>query len=250
MTLRKQVGVLHVHSDYSHDGRDSLESVREFALERGISFVGMTDHAEDLDRARFQRYVEHCGALSDDRVVLIPGLEFRFAGFPGLHLLALGLRQWIAPPRPEVLIETARMVAALTVLAHPVLTEYRVPESVLDGINAIEVWNANYNTRYLPDPRAIRLLHLARRRRRELVGVVGLDQHDRRNDRRVRVVIAGDEANPLAALAAGRFMNVGLTMQFDPAVSWSPIGLAVLSVTRLLYDQVERAQDRVARFLR
>ena len=42
------VGVVHVHSDYSADGRDSLEQLRAFALERGIAFIGLTDHAEHM----------------------------------------------------------------------------------------------------------------------------------------------------------------------------------------------------------
>ena len=94
-------GIVHVHSDYSHDGRDSLEELQAFASARGITFVGLTEHAEDFDAARFDQYREHCGRASADGVRLIPGLEFRFEGFPGLHLLALGLRAWIEPRTPQ-----------------------------------------------------------------------------------------------------------------------------------------------------
>lgn len=191
-----------------------------------------------------------CRALSDERVQLIPGLEFRFAGHAGLHLLALALRRWITPQTPGAFIALARPVAGLTVLAHPVLARYRVPRSVLDGIDAIEVWNANYNTRYLPDPQAIAMLHALRERRPDVVGIAGLDQHDRRNDRETRVEVSAGAADPIAELRAGRFINRGRTLHFDAAVTMSPLQMRALTVTRWAFDGIERTQERVVRALR
>jgi hypothetical protein len=245
------VGVVHVHSNYSHDGRDSLERLREFAQERGISFVGLTDHAEDFDASRFEEYREHCAMTSDGAVQLIAGLEFRFAGFPGLHLLAFGLTRWIEPRTPAEFVRQVAGHAGFTMVAHPVLPKYRIPAEVLEGIDAIEVWNASYNTRYFPDPRAIQLLHQARRLHPHIVGIAGLDQHDSRNDRETRVIlIAGQGADPLAELKAGRFTNRGRTMGFDAAVSWSPLRLRALAFTRWSFDCLERTQEGIARAFR
>jgi hypothetical protein len=243
----RRVGGVHVHSDYSHDGHDSLERLRELALARGMGFVGLTDHAEDFTAERFSRYVAHCASLSDDRVTLIPGLEFRFQGYRGLHLLAFGLGAWIEPRTPAEFMTVARTAARWTMLAHPVLCHYEVPDEVRDGVDAIEVWNASYNTRYLPDPQAIRLLHEWRQRRPAVVGVAGLDQHDGANDRRTRVSIAAEETDPLEALRAGRFVNHGRTMTFAADVPWSPMMLAGLTAARAVYDRIERAQERFAR---
>src|SRR5919108_681346 len=189
MSANGHLGIIHVHSDYSRDGLDPLEQLRDWGLERGLAFIGLTDHAEDFDEELFGAYATRCRELSDDRLRLIPGLEFRFAGYRGLHLLALDLTRWITPVTPAEFISQSQGAAGCTILAHPVLADYRVPDAVLDGIDAVEVWNASYNTRYLPDPRAIRLLHAVRRIRPEVVGTVGLDQHDRRNDREVRVLV-------------------------------------------------------------
>ncbi len=241
------VGVVHVHSAYSHDSRDALPVLREFALERGLRFVGLTDHAEDFDSARFAEYRAECARLSDAAVTLIPGLEFRFEGYTGLHLLALGLTRWIAPAKPAEFIDQTRGVAGLTIAAHPVLFKYVAPDEVLAGIDAIEVWNAKYNTRYLPDPKAIRLLHEVRRARPSVVGTVGLDQHDAANDRRSRVVVDASAADPLAELRAGRFRNRGLGLTFGPTVEWPPYGLPLLEATRFVFDRVERAQERMAK---
>lgn len=243
------VGAIHIHSDYSYDGRDSLEALREFCLARGLGFLGMTDHAESFTSGRYETYLRHCAAVSDATVRLIPGLEFRFTGYPGLHLLALGLARWIAPATPEEFVVQAGAHARFTIVAHPVLARYRVPDSVLAGIDAIEVWNANYNTRYLPDTRAIRLLAESRKHRPDLVATAGLDQHDRRNDREVRVVVSAEAEDPLVALKQGRFENRGRTLRFGPRRAWGPMELTGLGAARAVLDGAEWVQERVSRTL-
>jgi hypothetical protein len=245
-----QVGIIHVHSNYSHDGHDSLARLRELSLERGIAFVALSDHAEDFDAGIFAAFTAECARLSDARLRLIPGLEYRFAGFKGMHLLAFGLREWIAPETPADFARVAPGAAALTAVAHPVLPRYRIPPEVLDVVDAIEIWNAGYNTRYLPDPRAIRLLQQLRRRRPEVVGFAGLDQHDASNDRELRILLDLDEPDPLAAIRGGRFRSRGRTMGMDAAVSWSVARLGALRVARLFNDRLERTQDKVARWVR
>jgi hypothetical protein len=238
------VGVVHLHSAYSHDGRDSLPRLREWASERGLRFVGLTDHAEDFDEARFAAYHAECVSVSDAAVTLLPGLEFRFAGYTGLHLLALGLTRWIEPSTPEDFITATKGIAGLTIAAHPMLFKYQAPDEVWAGIDAIEVWNASYNTRYLPDPRAIRLLHEVRRTRPNVVGLAGLDQHDAANDRRTRVIVDAAATDPLAEIRAGRFHNQGLGMRFG---SWPRSTLPLLEAVRFVFDRVERTQERLAK---
>jgi predicted metal-dependent phosphoesterase TrpH len=246
----QRVGVVHVHSAYSGDGHDSLEQLRAFALERGIGFIGLTDHAEDLTPERWGEYMEHCRAVSDQHVQLFPGLEFRFEGLSGLHLLALGLTRWIEPRTPGEFIALAGEAARFTIAAHPILWDYRIPDEVRAGIDAIEVWNAAYNTRFLPDPRAIRLLHDVQRARPTVVGTAGLDQHDCRNDRETRVVVSAGASDPLLELRAGRFTNVGRTMRFGAAVRMSATEMRLLTLTRWAFDRLERAQEWLTTALR
>ena len=87
-------------------------------------------------------------------------------------------------------------------------------------------------------------------RRGEVVGIAGLDQHDARNDRQTRVVLTPDApADPLDALRAGQFRNRGRTMSFGPRGEWPAAGLGLLGLARFSFDRVERAQDRVSRWL-
>lgn len=251
LTPDARVGVVHVHTDYSHDGKDSIERLRDFALERGIAFVGLTDHAEDLSAAQYDELVARARAASDDDVSIIPGLEYRFDGYSGLHLLALGLSRRIDPATPEEFAIQAGAAARFTIAAHPGLFRYDMPDSVARTIDAIEVWNAAYNTRYLPDPAAVRLLERVRTRRPEIVGIAGLDQHDSRNDRGTRVILLDPEPrDPLAELKAGRFVNRGGTMEFAAKKPFGPLGLAALTGLRLGLDAVNFLHERGARALR
>jgi hypothetical protein len=244
-TRRPRVGAIHIHSDYSHDGKDSLEAIRASAIARKMDFLGMTEHAEDFVEELYEEYIDHCARLSDDKVVIIPGLEFRFAGYPGLHLLALGLPTFISPESPEEFIHTATGAAALTVLAHPVLCRYRVPEIVLRSIDAIEVWNGNYNTRYLPDTRSIDLLDTCQRMGRRPVATVGLDQHDASNDRELRIAVGADAQYPLEEIRSGRFLNIGRTMQFDATAHMNERRLRRLRMLRFAIDKISKLQDRL-----
>lgn len=242
-------GVVHIHSAYSHDGHDSLERIRDWAAAAGVRFVAMTDHAEDFDQARFREYQQACAGLSTDRVMLIPGLEFRFARHRGLHLLACGLERFSQPETLEDFVRDVADAARLAILAHPILTAYRVPAVVGDCIDAVEVWNASYNTRYLPDPRAIAFLRALRRMRPAMVGVAGLDQHDAANDRRTRVVLHDprDLADPLLAIRDGRFVNRGQTMSFPADAELSAPAYGALIAARAVFDRIEHTQERLAR---
>jgi hypothetical protein len=239
-------GAIHMHSDYSHDGLDSLEHLREVCIARGIRWVGITDHAEDLDEEVFGEYLAHCASLSDDTFRFTPGLEFRFGGFRGVHLFAVGLDRWIQPRTFDEFFDQTDTAARFTVLAHPVLCRYVVPPTVLDRVDAIEIWNTNYNTRYFADPRAIALYHTLHARRPEVVATVGLDQHDSSNDREVRTLISSDDfAAPADALKAGRFRTIGRNAAFDSTASMSAGEMRSLRIRRSAFDVVERVQNRV-----
>lgn len=239
-------GAIHMHSDYSHDGLDSLEQLREVSMERGIRWIGMTDHAEDLDAEIFPEYVAHCAKLSDADFKFVPGLEFRFAGFRGVHLLAIGLTHRITPRTFEGFFAQARDAGCFTVLAHPMLCKHNVPPVVLDYIDAIEIWNTNYNTRYLADPAAIAIYHRVHAARPSVVATVGLDQHDSSNDRGVRTLLSeADLGDPVAALKAGRFKTRGWKAEFDSRATIDNAALMRMRVSRTALDAVTHVQDRV-----
>ncbi|MDQ6828454.1 MAG: hypothetical protein M3081_06260, partial [Gemmatimonadota bacterium] len=94
------------------------------------------------------------------------------------------------------------------------------------------------------------LLHALRKRRPEVVGIAGLDQHDASNDRGTRVVVHDETIDPLAALKAGHFHNHGSTIEFDPAVGMSKSRRATLVAARWALDVVDGVHERAVRVLR
>lgn len=247
--MATRFGIIHAHSNYSHDGDASLEELRETFLDRGIQFAGMSEHAEDLSADLFDEYVRHCAAVSDSAVQLIPGLEFRFATHRGVHLLALGLRHWIEPQTIEEFFAQTRRNARLTVFAHPILARYAPPEIVLKNIDAIEVWNTRYNTAHLPDFAAVRLLHTLLKRRATVIGTVGLDLHSLDDDSAIRLVVDAAAEDPLVELRHGRFMNIGRTIRFSPTVQIAPTRLFFLRVARQTIDAVVRSKQKLSRIV-
>ena len=243
-------GIIHVHTAYSHDGRDSIADLASWARERGIAFVAITDHAEDLDEQRWMSLVDECRMHSGDDLTLFPGLEFRFDGFPGLHLLACGLRRWITPATPVEFIADAEGVCDLTVGAHPGIWRRACPTDVLKALNAVEVWNGGYNTRYLPDPIAMEMVQDLQKMGSGTVATVGPDQHDRRNDKELRIVVRSAAAQALTAIREGRFKNHGKTMAFGSRLDSMDLTLPLLRVARMSLDLLSKVQDRMVRLLR
>lgn len=239
------IGIVHVHTRYSHDGKDAIPDLAAWARERGIRFVGITDHAEDLTEERWRELVAECSAHSDPSLVLHPGLEFRFHGYTGVHLLALGLTRWIAPTTPAEFIAATRGCTALTIGAHPVIWRTPCPDDVLDQLDAIEVWNGGYNTRFLPDPKAMAVVRALRERGRPTVATIGPDQHDRRRDHELRIVVAGSPADALREIRSGRFINRRRAIRISSDASMSMPNRALLASARVALDVARRTRDRV-----
>jgi len=78
-------GDLHVHSDYSGDGKASLERMLAAASDRGLDYVAVTDHAENLpmngmSRDTVLRRRDHLGrAAEDSGVAALDGAELNIA---------------------------------------------------------------------------------------------------------------------------------------------------------------------------
>lgn len=243
----RSTGIVHVHTAYSHDGRDEIPDLARWATERGIQFIGITDHAEDLDEDSWNELVAECAAHSSDRVLLIPGLEFRFAGFTGVHLLACGLTRWITPTTPAQFIEQTAKACALTIGAHPVIWRAACPDDVLTKLDAVEIWNAGYNSRFLPDPAAMARVRALRGRGFATVATVGPDQHDRRKDPELRIVVNGPVEQALQQIKHGSFVNERRGFRIEPDVAWSAPKRAGMQVVRSAFDLLKTTRDRLQR---
>ena len=123
LKLNDYAGVIHLHSDYSHDGRASILDIVEAARANGIDFVMLTDH--DWLQAKHDGHER-----SYDGVHLFIGIEVtpRYN-----HYLAFGIDEpliscdlaWVFPHEdeqeisPQFYIDWVRSKGGLGFIAHP-----------------------------------------------------------------------------------------------------------------------------------
>lgn len=167
-------GVLHVHSTYS-DGELSPAEIAQWAGDRGLDFVCITDHSGRARGERLRELCAECERLSGD-VLLVPGVEFEHRG---RHVLViapveclLGLTDEMAVEDPEAV----RQGGGLTVWAHPSLTfDFSLSAGIETGYDGWEIWNLRTDGTRPCLPMAELLRRVARRR--PLMAFAGLDLH-------------------------------------------------------------------------
>lgn len=133
-TLTK--GIFHVHTTYSYDGKISLEKLKEWCITHNVKIVFLTEHAESLNRKLWKKYEDECNKLSDNDVLLIPGLE---VSCKDNHILLINPHEFYISNSSSEVIEFAKKNGITTVIAHV------SPNSTINDVNLVEVWNKKYH---------------------------------------------------------------------------------------------------------
>lgn len=238
-------GILHVHSTFSYDGRHTLAEIAALARERGYQFVGMSEHSNTLDDANVAALIETCKQVSTADCLILPGIEFTCRD--NLHLLAFG----IAPERhftEHDPAEVARWIQAeggVAVVAHPVRYDYQIPDAMAPYLDGIEIWNAGYDGRFIPNDSSYRLLARLRKDGHPLHGFGGQDLH--RITTNSHVVISVDAEMEVAAirneLKAGRFTVSNRYFELKGDRPPGPIKMAQIRWMRRAYEAVKRPRN-------
>ncbi len=132
------VGVLHVHTDVSHDADGTFDDVVRTANAHAIDFVTITDH-NTLHHLREGRQGWHGATL------ILVGSEISARGG---HYLTLGITEEIDRERlttQQVIDETARQ-GGLGFIAHPYFAKRRWADWSVTGFNGIEIYNVAHDT--------------------------------------------------------------------------------------------------------
>lgn len=204
-------GVLHVHSIFS-DGEDSLDQLVEIFRQSGMSFAAVSDHAEVFDEQRMEQYVQLCESLSDDRFLVIPGLEFALHG-GNIHILGYGITRRVRFVSMEQLVDGIHGQGGIAVLAHPPAGSTNVIGPIKAKLDGIEVWNGRYDGIYAPRAESFQLLHRVRLHNVKAAAYCGIDLHKRRQMRKPLYVEVDidtlQRGAVLHALRAGHFILRG-----------------------------------------
>lgn len=167
-------GIVHVHSTYSYDGKESLQSLRDFLMVRGIAFCCLTEHTDQMTLEQAQLFVQECKMLSTSQFVFIPGFEVPYLQ---AHILLVGTEVFLGQYANGEMLKTWSKASALTVLAHPVRNAFVVDEVMEQVLDGVEVWNQQYEGKLVPRQRSVRLLKTLQKKNQSLLATGGLDFH-------------------------------------------------------------------------
>jgi len=134
----------HVHSDWSYDGRWSLERIAAAFAHRGYDAVLLCEHCRTFDADRWRRYRDACRVASAHGAILVPGIEYADPDNV-VHLPVWGLGDFAGAevPTATVLDHLRAADAAFAVFAHPARRDAwrRFDPAWADALHAVETWN-------------------------------------------------------------------------------------------------------------
>jgi hypothetical protein len=166
----------HVHSDWSYDGRWSLERVAAEFARRRYQVLLMAEHDRGFSSERLARYRESCARASSEAILLIPGIEYSDRENM-IHVLVWGPVPFLGEGRPtRSLLAAVHAAHGLAVLAHP--SRRNVSQhfdfTLIRDLLGIEVWNRKTDG-WAPNIAAWNLAEQMR-----LLPMVGMDFHDQK----------------------------------------------------------------------
>ena len=133
---------LHVHTNYSHDGRDSVEKIIESAIAQELDGIAICDHDTMEGSYAAQKYV----ADNNLNLIIIPGIEVTTSKG---HLIVLGFEEKIEKglsPEETIRIARAKKDTVVIIAPHPFHPFRHSIGSIcwyLD-VDAIETLNSRY----------------------------------------------------------------------------------------------------------
>lgn len=129
------IGVIHIHTNRSHDGGGDLDDVIQAARWADLSFVAITDHNVTLE--------DEVSGRDRGNILVVGGEEVTTSDG---HLLALGIKKgWRegVPKEPAALIAAAKKQGGATFLAHPFGASRDWEDWDVSGYSGIEIWNGD-----------------------------------------------------------------------------------------------------------
>lgn len=169
--------LIHCHSKYSYDAKMSLAELKELCKVNGVQVVCMTEHTNQMTSEQAKLFVEECERLSDESFLFIPGFE---VPYKRAHVLMIGARNFcgnFAQTGAELALWGE--VAQFVILAHPVRNNFDVDATLLAHIDALEVWNQQYEGKQVPRTQSLKLYADLKKKKEGLVAAGGVDFHRR-----------------------------------------------------------------------
>jgi hypothetical protein len=165
---------MHIHSDWSHDGRWPLSKLASAFGKAGYRFIFTTEHDVSFDGCKWESYRQACAEARNERVIIVPGIEYSDPT-NAVHVLVWSDGPFLgAGLKTADLLEKVRALNGMAVLAHPSRRNaYRIFDlSLASFLLGVEQWNRKVDG-VAPGREATEILN----RVPELAPFVGLDFH-------------------------------------------------------------------------
>lgn len=188
-------GVTHIHSTYSFDGTLDLQELRLFFEARGLDFVLMSEHIEELNLQKIRSFIADCGKFSSEKCLLVPGIEM-----DELNIVIFGIREAGEYESVSDLAAQFQGQGALVVLSHPVKIRRELRPGVREMLGGVEVWNNRYDGKVVPRIKNLDLLRSLRLENPQLVALSGLDFHKKSDFAPVWIEVDASERTSSAIL--------------------------------------------------
>ena len=206
----------HVHSEWSYDAKWPLARLAEAFSRRGCRALLMTEHQNGFSEARWREYRAACRSASNDRILLVPGIEYSDPSNT-IHILVWGdLRFWAEEVVVARLLGYVAQNGGAAVFAHPSRrAAWRLFQDEWEkSLVGIELWNRKTDG-WAPSPEAGRLLS-----RVGAMPFAGLDFHDFRQffplTSTLELELPVSEASVISCLRQKRFRSYFLGMPAEP----------------------------------
>jgi hypothetical protein len=242
--MNKLRGVIHVHTNLSHDGLHTPQELQQLFSRHNLQFACLTDHSQDVREEQFERLREQCRDLSDPDFVLIPGIEYSCDG--GVHIMGIGISQMTRATAHIEVINHIHTHGGLAVLAHPTKARYPLSHDWLHLLDGVEIWNRAVDSKYLPQTRSIRTFFDLKKAHPHLTAFFGLDLHTERAYQDHAMEIEADACDSdkiVQALKSGRYRCVSRFFQVSahPAMSYGK--LTTVAVIRMILNGLRGVKE-------
>ena len=231
----------HLHSSWSYDGSWPLETLSASFADRGYQVLLMTEHDRGFTETRLLQYREACSAVSSDKLLVIPGIEYSDAD-NRVHVLVWGPVPFLGEGLPtRQMLEAVRAHHGVAVLAHPARkSAWKLYEPEwADLLLGIEAWNRKY------DGWAPGRMNTSFRQSDALIRFVGLDFHTRRQFFPLSMMLTLDGKITEHAVIQTLRSNRCSARAFG-----LPLTSTILSRAILLLNAAESTRKTISSFLR
>ena len=244
MRMNKLRGVMHVHTDLSHDGLHSPQELQQLFIRHNLQFACLTDHSQDVREEQFENLRKQCRDLSDPDFVLIPGIEYSCDG--GVHIMGIGISHITRATAHAEVINHIHTHNGLAVLAHPTKDRYPLSHDWLGLLDGVEIWNRAVDSKYLPQTVSIRTFFDLKKEHAHLTAFFGLDLHRERSYQDHAMEIEADSCDLdriVQALKSGRHRCVSRFFQVSAHPEIGPGKLATVAFFRMALNSLRWVKE-------